>query len=936
MRRDIVAGVLLEREEQLGQLALAIDAATRGEGSVVVVSGVAGVGKTSLLRAAVERARSRGLAVLSARAEELERDLGHGVTRQLLDRPVCALGDDERAELLSGAAALAAPALGLPAAPAPRSEDPEFAARHGLTWLVAGLAERGPIVLTVDDVQWADAPALRWLAYLAQRLDELAVVLLLARRSGEASPDDAALDAICRAARDVELGPLSRAAVAELVHARTGLTPDEDLLEGCLAASGGNPFLLDATLAALAEEGTASLRPPLAGARRAGPVILRRLARLPPDATALARAIAVLGDGAELAAAAELAELSLDGAAVAADALAAADLFAATEQLSFAHGLVRDAVAADIGRQALRAAHARAARVLRSLGAPAQRIVRHLLLAPPARDPLVTTDLREAARQSVAQGAPTTAVTLLRRALDEPPPRGELGEVLMELGMAELVSGVATGSTRLAQAIELLDDPLALATAAKTQTLALIGQNRVEDAALTIERVRPAVAAYPAQLLTLDALQLAMSLAHISREATLVQAAARMRAALPSAQPRAPETCVAKVLLAAVEAIAGAASSVVREHVDDAWGGNALLDALGPDDVICVVGPVALCIARDLRALESLTTQIADHAGAHGTVLGVCHAWMWRALAREGMGRLTDAEADAELTLQVTVPASLHLAEDTARALLARVCVERGDLAGARARLARIEADSDTFSTRLSHLWTSARLARAEGAVAAEREALRQMQALAGDGQYGTWLIGCWPAALAIALGPCDEARELAETTLRAARARGMAGEIGIVLCARALVSDAGPDVEGLRAAVAELERSDLALEHARALIELGAALRRGRHRVDARPPLAQGLERAQRCGATALARRALTELHASGARPRRLMVTGRDALTPSERRIAALAGDGRSNREIAQTLFVTPKTVETHLRHVYRKLDISGRAQLADVLTRS
>jgi DNA-binding CsgD family transcriptional regulator len=118
--------------------------------------------------------------------------------------------------------------------------------------------------------------------------------------------------------------------------------------------------------------------------------------------------------------------------------------------------------------------------------------------------------------------------------------------------------------------------------------------------------------------------------------------------------------------------------------------------------------------------------------------------------------------------------------------------------------------------------------------------------------------------------------------------------------------------------------------------IELGAALRRGGHRIDARPPLALGLERAQRCGATALARRALTELQATGARPRRLMVTGRDALTPSERRIAALAGDGRSNREIAQTLFVTPKTVETHLRHVYRKLDISGRAQLADVLTRS
>ncbi|MCA1678791.1 MAG: AAA family ATPase, partial [Actinobacteria bacterium] len=107
MRRDIVAGVLLERDEQLGQLEAAIDAAAHGRGSVVVVCGVAGVGKPSLLRAAVERARSRGVVVLSARGEELERDLGHGVTRQLLDRAVFALGEDERAALLSGAAAVA-------------------------------------------------------------------------------------------------------------------------------------------------------------------------------------------------------------------------------------------------------------------------------------------------------------------------------------------------------------------------------------------------------------------------------------------------------------------------------------------------------------------------------------------------------------------------------------------------------------------------------------------------------------------------------------------------------------------------------------------------------------------------------------------------------------------------------------------------------------
>ena len=932
MRGELAGGVLLERDEQLGVMTAAIDAVRRGAGSVLVLSGPAGVGKTSLLRAAVAYARSDGLEVLTARADELERDLGHGITRQLLDRAVSKLDDRERAALLSGAAALAGPVLGLAGAPAPHSADPEFAARHGLTWLVAGLAERRPLVLVLDDAQWADAPALRWLAYLAQRVDELAVVVLLARRSGEEVSDGAALDAICRDAHEIALAPLSRGAVAELVSARTGLAPDDDLVDRCLAASGGNPYLLDATLAALGEEGASSLRRPLAGARRVGPVILRRLARLPADATALARAVAVLGDGAGLAAAARLAGLSLDRAAVAADALVAADLFAAGEQLGFAHGLVRDAVASDVGGHGLRVAHAQAARVLRGLGAAAQRIVPHLLLAPPARDPLVVVDLREAARQAVAQGAPSTAVTLLRRALDEPPPRAELGNTLVELGMAELVAGIPEGSDRLAEAIDVLDDPPALAAAAHARTIALIGQDRVEAATLTIERVRPAVAEYPAQLLNLDALQLALSMAYVSRDADRPEVVARLRAALPSAPPGAIETREATVLLVAVDAIEGRPSSVVRAGIDEAWEGGPL-EQMGPEDVFCVYSAVALCVARELPALESLTTRIADRASADGSVIGVCHAWMWRAFAREGMGRMTDAEADADLTLQTSPPASMHVAEASAQGLHARVCIERGDLAGARAGLASIDPASDAFLGRLAYLFTAAKLARAEGARAAEVEALRGLQALAGDGEFGTWLLGCWPAQLAIALGPCDEARELADATLRAARARGGCGEVGIALSARALVDDGGAGIERLRAAVAELGRSELALEHARALIELGAALRRGGHRTDARGPLGLGLEQARRCGATALAQRALTELQATGARPRRLMVTGRDALTPSERRIASLAADGRSNREIAQTLFITTKTVETHLSRIFRKLDISRRTQLADAI---
>ena len=934
MQRDIVVGGLLERDQQLRQVAARIEAADSGSGSLLGIAGPAGIGKSSVLRVAAEHARGCGLEVLSATGEDLERELGHGVTRQLFDPPLAQLGEAGRAKLFVGAAALAAPVLGLPAPPAPASIDPEFAVRHGLTWLLAGLAERRPILVVLDDAQWADAPALRWLAYLAARLDQLPVVVLLARRSGEPT-DNPVLDALCAVGEEIPLAPLSDAAVAKLIRVRTGLAPDTELVAKCVSASGGNPFLLDAALAALDEDGVASLRQPLSGARRVAPAILRRLARLPSDAGALATAVAVLGNGADLTSAARLAGMPLRDAAAAADALVAADLLTPGERLGFIHGLVRDAIAGQIGQHAMRAAHAEAALVLRDLGAPAQRIAAHLLLAPSQHDAAAAADLRKAARVSLARGAVTTAVTLLRRALAEPPPPSEHADVLLELGLAELVAGAPGAPERLGAAIEVLDDPVARATAAQAQTMALIQQARLPDAIATIVRARRALAGHERELVMLDALQLILALTSIDLDTRRKDAVARLRAALRSAPPDAPETRGAALLLAAVDGIAGRPSSVVRAAVQRAWGGGALLDALGPEHVFCMFGGVALLLARQLSAVEELTTKVADRAASSGSVTGACHAWMLRAAAREAMGRLADAEADVELTLQMSAPASLNNAQHIVNAIQTRICIERGDIAGARTHLARADPETDNFLSRVAYFTTAASLGRAESAPDLERRALRQIQTLAGDGEFGTWLLGCWPADLAIALGPSDEGRELATHALHGARARGVSAEIGISLRAQALVDGERADIERLRDAVAELAHSDMALEHARTLVDLGAALRRLGHRSDARQPLAEGLDHADRCGATALARRARTELQATGARPRRLRVTGRDALTPSERRIATLAAAGRSNRDIAQTLFVTTKTVETHLSRTYRKLDITSRTQLSAALAR-
>jgi DNA-binding CsgD family transcriptional regulator len=189
-------------------------------------------------------------------------------------------------------------------------------------------------------------------------------------------------------------------------------------------------------------------------------------------------------------------------------------------------------------------------------------------------------------------------------------------------------------------------------------------------------------------------------------------------------------------------------------------------------------------------------------------------------------------------------------------------------------------------------------------------------------------------AALALAaLGDDAKAHALASEEVERARRWGTPRAIGVALRAAGLVEGEEAGLGLLREAVATLERSEARLEHARALTDLGAALRRRGRRSEARDPLSRGLEIARECGADALVHRAHTELWATGARPRTPVRTGLEALTPSERRVAELAAGGLSNPRIAQSLFVTVKTVEGHLRRTYAKLGIASRTELPAAL---
>jgi DNA-binding CsgD family transcriptional regulator len=231
---------------------------------------------------------------------------------------------------------------------------------------------------------------------------------------------------------------------------------------------------------------------------------------------------------------------------------------------------------------------------------------------------------------------------------------------------------------------------------------------------------------------------------------------------------------------------------------------------------------------------------------------------------------------------------------------------------------------------------TRARLRLAQGRAREALDALRECARL-----LEVWKIRSpgripWRASAALALtslGEPDEATRIALEEIELARRFELPRELGIALRAAGLVEGGDRGIELLAEAAQVLEASPAVLEHARALADLGAALRRRGQRSNAREPLRRALDLAHRCGATALADRARTELVATGARPRRAVVTGVDALTASERRVAEMAAEGLTNRQIAQALFVTEKTIEWHLGQAYRKLDIGSRSELPRAL---
>ncbi len=486
-----LTGALLERVEELEALEAALGNAEMGQGGIVIVEAATGLGKSRLLDEAAALAADRGARVLSACGRDLEHDLPFGVALQLFEKPVADFDDPERERFFSGSAGLAA-SLVLEGRPAAEGLP---ASLHGLYWLSANLAEDRPLMLSIDDVHWCDPPTMRFLVYLAERIQELPITLVLAVAAGHPPVPDPLLDELRahRATTVLRPQPLSSAAVMRGLS--DSVLPDVEPLfaRACHRATGGNPLLLGELAVELAMREVEPYDDNAGAVHELAPeslaaAVLVRLRRLGEGAPELARAVAVLGDGAHLRHAAALAELPVERAVQLADSLMGAGVLRREQRLSFVHSVVQVAIDAERPELERAEAHRRAAALLMAEGAPVERLAPHLLAGRPDRDPNAVEILLEAGERALAGGAPDSAMRLLRRALEEPPSRERRADVLVALGRAEGAAGAPGAIERLTGALDLIGEPSGRAAAALDAGRLLMSHARWEDAADTLER----------------------------------------------------------------------------------------------------------------------------------------------------------------------------------------------------------------------------------------------------------------------------------------------------------------------------------------------------------------------------------------------------------------------------------------------------------------
>ncbi|MFI5585730.1 AAA family ATPase [Amycolatopsis sp. NPDC051758] len=860
--------------------------APRRTPTVVVVRGPVGIGKTSLVDAALAACG---------------------------DVVVCRTAGTEDGQACRNLIA------GLHAAGAP-VPDPEPHAFEAWYAEFAVWAENRPgVVLVVDDVQWCDEPTLWWLSLLARRANglPLRIVLVRAGAAGPAAAADRLSDLESSYHTEVlDLGPLPAEAVARLAREVAGPGAGALLVQHCVEQSGGNPLLLREMLDDLNKvaAGTA----PLAGVPVDAGLVRSLFSCLPAYVRAVATAVAVL-DGQDLLLVARLAEVPLRTAEAAVEMLRAQHVLTA-EGLAFRHDPMRTGLLEDVRPSELDRWRRTAATLLSDAAEPAE-VVAEQVLELGALDAWMIDLLRDAANSACDRGAPWDALRFLRPASAARP-----GDAGLAVQLAETVARIEPGSgfDLLHRALELQEDPVERArTAVRLGRLALVARRcRTAVGVLESALSRLGADADPQLRLHLEALR---CLVGIEDRESLQQLGTWLQAD----DDRVPDGVVEAGHLAVCAIVTALDGDRLRQAAD--WALRAIRGYdLTDDDSAVSAAVLALLLTDEVDAAQDELTRVIELVPAQRS-----EYLAFRALLGHWCGDLTAAAADAERAYALGRRAEGRTGGVVPRIALATILAEQGETAEAD-RLLR-EADTPLlWEHTVMRPWFQLVDARVRWAAGDHDAALGEFrrcgESLADVGITNPLLAPWWfeAACLLADEGHHEAAAEFAAQGAEPAQRWGTPRAVGMARLAAGVAAPLASRIGLLEEAAAILAGSPARREEALAEFQLGRALVSAGDTAAARARLRRAVELSLRGGDRRLLRRAQQTAADAGIPGQASPLA---SLSPAERLTAGLAGRGVSNRVIAERLFVTVRTVETHLTSVYRKLRITGRAELAAAL---
>jgi len=881
--RTAASAALWERDAEVDSVVRAVRALradSASSGSLLVVRGEAGFGKTALLAETRRIAERLGCTVWSARGGETLRSVPFNVVRQLLQPALVSLMPEEIREYLGDWYDIAGPALGL-TEPGERQADPQNVT-DGLVAAVRRLARRDwPLVLLIDDAHWADQETLRWLAAFTERLDDLSVLVVMACRPGDDSGESARLlgaIAATAGAPATTLSALTPQATAGLTRATLGDHADAPFCREVWAVTDGNPY---ETVELLAKVRDSGLRPSegAAGELRAlnraarGGGLVARLEELGIDATRFAWAAAILGTDISVDLVAKLATLGRAEAGHCAELLRSARILTTSDpahvqsddgDLEFVHPLIATAVYDSIPPALCTAMHGIAAQVVTDSGRGAAAAARHLLQVHPDDDEELVEQLREAARDHLAVGAPDAARRCLERALLEPPSPDVHAHVLYELGCATLLTAPARTIDHLQTALAMPGlDGAERVDAVFRLSQALLHNDQLEEAVRTVETEAARQVSGPARM-RLQAVQYMWEGIHAGETAS--PGRSRRLAELARTCAGRDNSERALLILRGFDAMThGENAEEIVELSDRALVNGLLAPGLGWTDTEWGVElPMMLASSYAytdrLDRAESLFTQALrayESSGWSGGHLALAHAYV--GLGHRRRGRLREAEASQR--------ESLRIAERVGRGLplywsatcnLVDTLLARGHVDEAWSIAEQYGFAPPYPSTIVLPDPRSVR-GRLLLAVGRTKDGVNELEAAekaaAARGHHNPVLVP-WAVDLARALAVEDPGRaaQLATEARRHAERFGTDTAIGEALRCAAALETGQRAVRLAGQAVAYLEASPCQYEHAAARVEYGI-LSRSVTELD------RGLALARSCGADGLADRASAAL---------------------------------------------------------------------------